>query len=340
MGERTHDKKRNRLLGWGRTMLDIARNVLRTALIWAKDDAGLITSHPFDRQGGKVKRRKRQKRRPTESRAAVTDHEHAMILEQAKRRSHTDFYHLLRLLYGTGARPAEMYGYRADEWDEKRGAFRIKAAPESHGRYKLAHLGEDRLVYILADLVPTVKEQIAKYPTTTIFRNESGKPWNDVTIAARMTSIKRAANRAAVGRRVEGVRKEVTAYSWRHAFATRWIKAGKPLPVLCELLNTSEGMIRQHYSHLFEEVATLRDSLDQFTSGRQGVPRPPRSRRRRWPCNRRRGGVAPAPSLFDRRPCWNSAISAGPAINRAFRLFSKMRAPFLPRLWFCGGPMR
>lgn len=274
MSERKHDEKRNRLLGWGPAMLDIARNVLRTALIWAKDDAGLITSHPFDRTGAKVKRKKRQKRRPAESRAAVTDHEHALILEQAKRRSHKDFYHLLRLLYGTGARPAEVYGCRADEWDETRKAFRIKATPESHGRYKLAHLGEDRLVYVPADLVPTVKAQMAKYPTGTIFRNESGKPWGEVTVAARMTSIKRAANRAASERGVEGVRKEVTAYSWRHSFVTRWVKAQKSLAVLCELLNTSEAMVRQHYSHLFEEVATLRESLDQFTSVAGEPPTP------------------------------------------------------------------
>jgi integrase len=272
MGQRRRDEKRNRLLGWGETMREIARNVLRTALIWAKDEAGLISSHPFDRSGGKVKRKKRKKRQPSASRAAVTDHEHALILEQAARRSHKGFFDLLRFLYATGARPAEMYGCRADEWDEKRGAFRIKAAVENHGRYKLAHLGADRFVYVPAELVPAANELMAKYPTGTLFRTERDGPWTEVLLCARMKSIKRAANRAAAKRNVEGVRKEVTAYSWRHAFVTRWIKAGKSLPVLCELLNTSEAMIRQHYSHLFEEVVTLRESLDQFISGAGASP--------------------------------------------------------------------
>ena len=273
-GERKWNVKQNRLLGWGESTVEIARNVLRTALIWAKDEAGLITSHPFDRQGGKVKRKKRQKRRPVASRVAVTDHEHALLLEQAARRSHKGFYYLLRFLYGTGARPAEMYGCRADEWEEKRKAFKIQATPANHGRYKLAHLGADRIVYVPDDLVPVVRALTAKYPAGTIFRNERGKPWTEELITARMRSIKRAANRAAAGRTAEGVRKEVTAYSWRHAFVTRWVTAGRPLTVLCELLNTSEAMIRQHYSHLFEEVAALRESLDQFTMAAGASPTP------------------------------------------------------------------
>lgn len=270
MGERKWNEKHNRLFGWGESTIEIARNVLRTAFIWAKDEAGLITAHPFDRRGGKVKRR----RRPASSRVAVTDHEHAMILEQAARRSHKGFYHLLRFLYGTGARPAEMYGCRACEWDEKRRAFVIQAAPENYGRYKLAHLGDDRIVYVPADLVPVARELMEKYPTGTIFRNERDETWTDVLIYSRMKSIKRAANRAAAKRKVEGVRKEVTAYSWRHAFVTRWVKAGKPLAVLCELLNTSEAMVRRHYCHLFEEVATLREALDQFTLAGATPPTP------------------------------------------------------------------
>lgn len=274
MGERKWNEKQNRLFGWGESTVEIARNVLRTALIWAKDEAGLITSHPFDRQGGKVKRKKRKKRRPAASRAAVTDREHMMILEQAARRSHKGFYHLLRFLYATGARPAEMYGCRTDEWNEKRQAFVIQATVANHGRFKLAHLGADRLVYVPADLVPTVRDLMAQYPTGTLFRNERDEPWAEELITARMRSIKTAANRAAAGRKVDGVRKEVTAYSWRHAFVTRWVKAGRPLTVLCELLNTSEAMIRWHYCHLFEEVETLRESLDGFTTGAGASPTP------------------------------------------------------------------
>ena len=74
------NEKLKRATRWGDGTTTLARNVLRTALIWAKDEAGHISAHPFDRKGGRVKRQKRRRRRPTASRVAVTDHEHALLL--------------------------------------------------------------------------------------------------------------------------------------------------------------------------------------------------------------------------------------------------------------------
>src|SRR5262249_31797492 len=91
-------------------------------------------------------------------------------------------------------------------------------------------------------------------------------------LCGRMKSIKKAANRLAAERGVPGVRKEVTAYSYRHAFITRWVEENRPLSVLCELLNTSETMVRQHYSHLFERTQTLLEALNSFDRGRAGPP--------------------------------------------------------------------
>jgi hypothetical protein len=39
---------------------------------------------------------------------------------------------------------------------------------------------------------------------------------------------------------------------------------------LCELLDTSEAMVRKHYNHLFERTETLRESLDEFDAA--GAP--------------------------------------------------------------------
>ncbi len=76
--------------------------------------------------------------------------------------------------------------------------------------------------------------------------------------------IKKAANGAASGRGLPRVRKEVTAYSLRHAYVTRWIEQDRPVWKLCELLNTSEQMLRQNYSHLFERTDSLREALNDF----------------------------------------------------------------------------
>jgi integrase len=193
-------------------------------------------------------------------------------MQQAMRRSKKDFAHLLTFLYRTGARPAEIYLAKASEWDEARWAFVIRAIPENRGRYKLAYLGEDRTVYIPDDLVPLAKELTGRYPEGPIFRTESGQPWTRATLCARFTSIKKAANRAAATVGSPPVRKGVTAYSLRHAYVTRWIEQDRPVWKLCELLNTSEAMLRYHYSHLFQRTESLREALNDFDRG-TGVQR-------------------------------------------------------------------
>jgi integrase len=262
-------EKLKRHVSWGDATVKLAEDVLRTAFIWAVQE-GVISKNPLDRKGrGK---RKRRRRRPAKGRVAVLDREHEQLLEQARRRSKKDFYHLLLFLYGTGARPAELYLAKASEWDEAKKAFVIKATPEERGRYKLAHLEEDRTVFIPDDLVPAAKELMGKYPDGPIFRTESGKPWKNNTLCARFRSIKRAANRAAEARGLPPVRKEVSAYSYRHHYITRWVERNLPLWRLCELLNTSEAMVRAAYSHLFEQTETLRESLNAFARGRAATP--------------------------------------------------------------------
>jgi integrase len=264
-------EKLKRHVRWKDATVKLARDVLRRAFIWAVEEAGLISRNPLARKGA-GKRERRHRRRPAEARVAILDHEHELLLEQGRRRTKKGFYHLIQFLHRTGARPAEMYLAKASEWDEQKRAFVIRAVPESRGRYKLAHLGEDRTVYIPDDLVPLAKELMAKYPDGPIFRTESGKPWKNNTLCARFASIKKAANRAAEKKELPAVRKEVTAYSYRHAYVTRWIEQDRPLWKLCELLNTSEAMVRQHYSHLFERTESLRESLDDFDRGRAAQP--------------------------------------------------------------------
>jgi integrase len=264
-------EKLKRHVRWRDATVKLARDVLRTAFIWAVEEAGLISRNPIDRKG-RGKREKRRRRRPVESRVAILDAEHELLLEQARKRSKKDFYHLLLFFYRTGARPAEMHHARAVEWDERKKAFVIKAAPEARGRYKLAHLGEDRTVHLPDDLVPLAKELMAKYPDGPLFRTESGKPWKNNTLCARFKSIKKAANRVAEKRGLPPVRNGVTSYSYRHAYVTRWVEQDRPLWKLCELLNTSEAMVRAHYSHLFERTETLRESLNDFDRGRAAPP--------------------------------------------------------------------
>jgi integrase len=266
MRQERWSEKLRRATKWTDSTVQKAREVLRRAFRWAADEAGIIGRSPFDRARGR--RQKHRRRRPAASRVAITDHEHELLLAQAMKRKDKGFAQLLTCWYRTGARPAEMYGATAAEWDEARKAFVIKAAPENHGRFKLAHLGEDRVLYIPNDLVPLVKDLMRQHPAGPIFRTESGAPWSNEKLCARFHSIKEAVNKKAD----VPIRKAVTSYSYRHRYVTRWIEQDRPIWKLCELLNTSEAMLRQHYSHLFERTSSLREALDDFDRGTAGQP--------------------------------------------------------------------
>lgn len=270
MREERYNPTLKRATKWAGGTETMARAAINRAFNWAAHEAGLISVNPLKRHP--AKKGKRQKRRPSQNRVAISDHEHALLIEQARRRAHKDFLHLITLLYETGARPAEVYGATAAEWEEGRGAFRIAATPANHGRYKLAHLGEDRIVYVPDHLLPLVRRLVAERPDGPLFRTEDGKSWTKTSICSRFRSIKAAADRAAAARGVPGVRKEVTAYGYRHAYVTRWVVAGRPLDKLCELLNTSETMVKQHYSHLFERTDTLREALNSFAQAAGASP--------------------------------------------------------------------
>jgi hypothetical protein len=57
------------------------------------------------------------------------------------------------------------------------------------------------------------------------------------------------------------------AYSFRHAFVTRWLTNEKTRPDikgLAQLLGTSVAMLERHYSHLFRKHDVLREVLNVF----------------------------------------------------------------------------
>jgi integrase len=250
----------HRYPGWGPGTRRLAMNTLRAAFSWLEGQR-IITANPFKQAGGQKTNTKRVRYKG--KRLAVTDREHELLLRHALCRAHKDFAWLLLFLYDTGARPAEMYLARADEWDEANKCFVIRwDDPRNEGRFKLAHLGEDRRVYLPDRLVRLARVLMGKYPQGPFFRDENGNPWDTASICSRFTSTIDGLNR----RETQAVvRDGVTAYSYRHAFVTRWLRAGHDPVHLCELIGTSLTMLHRHYSHLFQEHETLRATLNRAT---------------------------------------------------------------------------
>jgi integrase len=249
---------------WGDSTKKKALEILAGAFNWAENEE-LISRSPFRRKGGKDLDRPIVDYRA--KRAAISEEEHEAILDVCGRRSKKDFYWLCRFWWGTGARPAELALARADEWDENLKAFVIRAAdPKNRGRYKLARYKKDRVIYLPDDLVPAARKLVAtaeRRKEGYLFTNQRGEPFTAKKVMERFASI-----RQTLSRRKVQVRPGLTAYSYRHAFVTRWLVAGGDSQKLCQLINTSLIQLHRHYSHLFEKHEALRDALNGFTAPR------------------------------------------------------------------------
>src|SRR5262249_52464515 len=143
--------KRKQPKPWDDTYAHLQLRVLRTAFKWAANEGDLVSESVFHRRG--KERARLVSPGLSRKRLATTDAEHEALLAQAKRRKQGDFAELLEFLYHTGARPAEMYLARADEWDEARQAIVIDPAdPRTIGRLKtrrhLLRAGQKRVIRI------------------------------------------------------------------------------------------------------------------------------------------------------------------------------------------------
>jgi integrase len=250
--------------------------VLRTAFKWAAGEGELISTSPFTRRGKRV-----SLRTPDLGlkRLSVTEEEHAALLAQAGRRKRGDFASLLRLLYDTGARPAEIYLARADEWDADRQAIVIDPAdPSNVGRLKnrrhLLRKGRRRVIRLPDHLVPLMGQLRAEHPEGPLFRMENGRPWpSPGKIADRMKSLVETVNKLAARRgEPQAVRPGVSLYSYRHAYVTRFLRGGGKVMVLCELLNTSLEMLQAHYSHLMDKHDELLGAVNRLAQRAECVP--------------------------------------------------------------------
>ncbi len=254
---------------WGDSTIKLNLSVLVTAFAWAASDGQLIGESPFQKKGMRAPWPDIQSR---SKRLATTAEEYQALLAQADRRRDKTWLVLMKCLWATGARPAELYLATADEWDDAIQGFCIDPGDKKNiGRLKtrrhLLKSGKKRIVRLPDELVPEVKELMGRRPKGPLFLSEHHKVWNSMLFADRFKTMVKAANRRT---KKIVVRPEITCYSIRHAFITRWIVAGKDVMVLCELLNTSLKMVQATYSHLFEMHDVLLDSLNRFSAGPQG----------------------------------------------------------------------
>ena len=157
-----------------------------------------------------------------------------------------DWQAFARVLWHTGARPGEVAGLTAAALDLNNHCVRLK-------EHKTRHKGKTRVLYLDAEAVKVLRRQAEKYPDGPLFRGQRGDPFSRMCIVKKFLHLTKR-----VGRRV-------TAYGFRHTFATRALAAGIPDAQVAALLgHANTAMVHKHYSHLGEQSRVLRDAVDRL----------------------------------------------------------------------------
>jgi integrase len=184
----------------------------------------------------------------------VTPAQHAIILAAAKAEG---FKRVIVALENTGCRPSELCAATAAAWDDSAGcltyyADRTRQAGEH--RHKTARK-KDRAIFFTGEALDMMRQLVAQYPIGPLFRTGKGKGYTVPVIVSQFYKLRQRI----------GLPK-LSAYSYRHTLATRWLVAGKSVDILAELLGNTPNVIRKHYSHLLSDRAGLRSQLEAFRS--------------------------------------------------------------------------
>jgi integrase len=164
---------------------------------------------------------------------------------------------LLQALKDTGARPGEIAAATAADFNAELGAFNFHKEMTRRGErfsHKTAKR-KDRVIFLRGETLRHVHELVQRYPNGPLFRRNGGKSFKKVNIVNMFTKVQKRMKMPTL-----------TAYSYRHTYATELLKAGMDVDTLSELMGNSPLVIRQHYSHLLADAKGLREKLERFTA--------------------------------------------------------------------------
>jgi integrase len=127
----------------------------------------------------------------------------------------------------------------ADDLDRDSGIVRID-------EHKTDRTGRPRLLFLSGKPFKLLLSLAKQYPIGPLLRTAKGTPWTPKAVAWAMLKLCRRA----------GVK--VTAYGYRHSYATDALAAGIPDAHVAELLgHSSTAMLHRHYSHLSAKTKVL-----------------------------------------------------------------------------------
>lgn len=173
--------------------------------------------------------------------AVISPELHARILRECT----GDFHQFVKVLWLTGARPMEVAGLTVEGIDQASGTATLK-------KHKTKHKGKKRILYLSSESLEIVAEQTERYRSGHLFRGYGGRPFSRMAIVCRFLRVS-----AKIG-------KDVTAYQYRHSWASRALAAGIPDTHVAALMgHTSTNMLHRHYSHITANARLLREVAER-----------------------------------------------------------------------------
>lgn len=153
-----------------------------------------------------------------------------------------DTKQILCFLWHTGCRPCEACDLTGECVDWNAGVVKLR-------EHKTAGKGILRMLYLAPPALAILTAQRAKYgPTGPVFRTKHDRAYLRTGVTATM------------GRISKRLGERITAYGYRHTYATRALEKGIPDTHVAALLgHTSTKMIHAHYSHISANARLLRE---------------------------------------------------------------------------------
>jgi integrase len=240
---------KGRSYSWGTSSVVAFVAALGSGFNWAVR-AKLIPSNPIQ---GIERPQSRSRSRD----CLVSAAQHEAILKESRAAS---MRNLIVALENTGARPGELVHATANDWDDGLKAIVYYADDrrrEDEFRHKTAG-HKDRVIRFTGAALDMMRTLVGDRPKGVLFPSSRGRPYAKKAVQSCFVAI-----RDRVGMPL------LTAYSYRHTFATNWLLAGNSIDILAELLGNTPATIRKHYSHLCSDRNVIRQHLEKFMAERK-----------------------------------------------------------------------
>jgi integrase len=239
---------------WGDSMVRRVIASLMAGFNWAARN-DYITRNP-------LKGLQRPASRSRSRECLVSPEDHRWILAATK----GQFHDFIVCLEATGCRPGELLMSTAADWRDDLGALVFYGQNRrlaGEAEHKTSRKNRDRRIYFTGAALAVMRERVRRFPKGALWheRYSPGKPWDQKNLEFAFRRLRKRV----------GLPK-LTAYSYRHTYATHYLESGGNIDDLAALLGNSPEVLRQHYCHLLENTGRMRQLAEGFTAARTDTP--------------------------------------------------------------------